>query len=251
LRSPEKIIDHFIVSLKNHFSSTVKFQYKYPALEIRTGKEKLTIHFFKESPLSANSLAKHILPIDLVATKEKQLIATIQSQLQLNKKVFARNCIIKKVNNPEAKLFLNQYHLMSYAASAYHIGLFLKDELIGIASFSKGRKMNRLEANQRSFELVRFCCKEGITVTGGLSKLIAHFVHEKKPGDIMTYIDKQFGEGKSYITCGFKKHSETPQQQFLINKKTFERTYYKSEAFDKTIFYVTENSGNIKLVYTP
>ena len=240
MSSSEKIINHFILSLKNHFPSDIKFQYKNPILELKSTKINFSVLFYKEFLFSASSTlsctVKIRLAIDQLMNKERQILSILKSQLLLNKKVFARNCAIKKINAPEAKQFLNQYHLMGYAASAYHLGLFLKDELIGMVSFSKGRKMNRLKADQRSFELVRFCCKEGITVTGGLSKLIAYFVQEKKPGDIMTYIDKQFGEGKSYITCGFKKHSDTAPQQFLINKKTFERTYFKSEAFDKTNF---------------
>jgi hypothetical protein len=185
----------------------------------------------------------------MLVTKEKQLLFMLQSKLQLNKKVFARKCSIKKITGPQSKTFLGQYHLMGYAKAAYHLGMFLNDELIAVASFSAGRKMNRLEAHQRSYELVRFCCKEGITVTGGLSRLLNYFVGEKHPGDIMTYIDKQFSEGDSYLKNGFKKHSETAPQQFLVNKRTFERRHYKGEDFDKKEFYLTENCGNIKLVY--
>lgn len=251
MRTTEKIINQFISSFKKHFPTGVKFQYNHPVLEIKTSTDALNICFFKESPCTEFTEVKMHLGLHQLVKKENQLLYMIQSQLQLNKKVFARNCTIKKVNSPESKLFLNNYHLMGYAVSATHIGLFLKDELIAIASFSKGRKMNRLKTNQRSFELVRFCCKAGTTITGGLSKLISHFVQEKKPGDIMTYIDKQLSEGKAYFTCGFKLHSETLPQQFLIHKKTLERTSYKGEPFDKTIFYLTENSGNIKLIYTP
>ncbi|MBL7917637.1 MAG: hypothetical protein JNM96_04515, partial [Bacteroidia bacterium] len=71
---------------------------------------------------------------------------------------------------------------------------------------------------------------------------------DKKPGDIMTYIDKQFGGGESYLKYGFKIHSEKEKQTFLVNKNTFERTPF-AEAFDKKVFYKTENCGNLKLVY--
>jgi hypothetical protein len=261
LISAEKIIAHFIQNLKHQFSDLVQIRFQFPPLELITSnKESLLLYFSRgnkeaetaEFDAEDTEKKKHsmLLPIDLIVTKETQAISMLRSKLQLNKKVFARNCIIKKINSPEAKVFLNEHHLMGYANSAYHIGLFLKDELIGVASFSKGRKMNRLEVHERSYELVRFCSKSGLTVTGGLSKLIAHFVEEKHPGDIMTYIDKQFGEGESYIKCGFKKHSETAPQQFLINKKTFERSNYKGEVFNKKGFYLSENSGNLKLVYT-
>lgn len=251
MKTADKIINHFITGLKKHFPTGVKLQYNYPVLEIKAQKDALNICFFKESPILSPQKVKLNIGLHQLVLKEKQLLCTIQSQLQLNKKIFARNCTIKKIDTPEARVFLNCYHLMGFATSAYHLGLFLKEELVGVASFSKGRKMNRLEANQRSFELVRFCSKEGITITGGLSKILKHFVSDKKPGDIMTYIDKQFSEGKSYFTCGFKLHSETTKQHFLVNKLTFEFTNYKGGEFDNHLFYLTENCGNLKLVYTP
>lgn len=112
--------------------------------------------------------------------------------------------------------------------------------------------MNRLPEGKQSFELIRFCCKSGITVTGGLSKLMSNFYIEKNAGDIMTYVDKQFSNGDSFIKAGFKIHSETPPLNFLINKKTFERIpLAENKIFDKKIFYSTQNSGNLKLIYTP
>ena len=112
--------------------------------------------------------------------------------------------------------------------------------------------MNRLPEGKQSFELIRFCCKRGITITGGLSKLMKHFFIEKKAGDIMTYIDKQFSNGDSFIKAGFIKHSETIPISFLVNKKTFERKVFKEdEIFDEKLFYKTQNAGNVKMIYQP
>ena len=123
---------------------------------------------------------------------------------------------------------------------------------MALASFSKGRKMNRLHEHERSFELIRFCCKPGITVTGGLSRLTKAFCEEKKAGDIMTYIDKQVSDGRSFISAGFKKHSETEPNYFLIDRLTYQRrSANKDEKFDPDKFYLTRNSGSIKLIYTP
>ena len=249
MKNLEKIIEHFIQSLKNHFTDQVQVHYKNSIIELKSGKTKLCVSTTEYTETRLSNRDTFVLPLDLMVTKEKQLLFMLQSKLQLNKRVFARNCVVKKITAAEAKTFIDQYHMMGYAKAAYHIGLFLKEELIAVASFSAGRKMNRLEAHQRSFELIHFCSKEGITITAGLSKILAFFVQEKHPGDIMTYIDKQFSDGTSYIKCGFKIHSETAPTKFLINKKTFARKYYKGEAFDKKEFYLTENFGNIKLVY--
>ncbi len=158
---------------------------------------------------------------------------------------------MEKISKLVAEDFLNENHFFGSTTSAYNYGLFYKNELMAVASFSKGRKMNRLPEGKQSFELIRFCCEEGITVTGGLSKLMKHFFNEKKAGDIMTYVDKQFSNGESFINAGFKKHSETPPLSFLVNKKTFERSLLKEDNFDEKSFYKIENAGNIKMIYQP
>jgi hypothetical protein len=257
----EKIIDRFSKNLLRHFKNEVKLNYKKGVFELKAGKEELKIAVFKENPcelynsISATKLhdgsdIKIHLAQDQLARRETQIFSIIRSKLQLNKKIFARKCEVKKVNTTYARLFLDAHHLMEYASSAFHYGLFLNEELIAIAAFSKGRKMDRLASHLRSFELVRFCCKDGVTVTGGLSKLLKHFVDEKKPGDVMTYVDKQWSEGLGYLKCGFQEIAETKKQEFLINKATCERTYYKGEKFDPKKFYLTQNLGNLKLVYT-
>lgn len=193
------------------------------------------------------------LPIDLIATVPQKLVALVQSRLGLNKTVFARKCEVKKITKADASEFLDTFHLMNATQSALNYGLFYKDELLAVASFSKGRKMNRLAQHQRSYELIRFCCKEGTTVTGGLSKLIAAFCSEKNAGDVMTYIDKEFSSGQSFIKAGFLKHSETEPLFYIVNKKTFERSPLKSkdEKFNSATHSLQQTKGNVKLVFIP
>jgi hypothetical protein len=175
----------------------------------------------------------------------------VQSNLGLNKTIFARNCAIKKILRKAAENFLEHYHLIGFTQSGFNYGLFYKDELVAVASFSKGRKMNRLPEGKRSFELIRFCSKSGITVTGGLTKLVKNFALEKQAGDVMTYIDLQWSDGRSFLRAGFKKLGESKPGNFLIDKNTFNRTYYTGEDFDAQQFYLARNLGNLKLIYIP
>lgn len=201
----------------------------------------------KKFPLDSNSNFHHVVK------SPQKLSALIQSKLGLNKTIFARNCEFKRIAKPEAEQFLDEFHMMNSTSSAFNYGLFIKNELIAVASFSKGRRMNRLAEDKRSFELIRFCCKEGITVIGGLTKLVKNFCREKDAGDVMTYVDKQFSQGDSFTKAGFVKHSETEPNYFLVDNKTFEIRPVKtpSEKFDPDKFYLTRNFGNVKLVYTP
>lgn len=190
--------------------------------------------------------------------KKEIILSIISSKIGKNKRVFARNCEIKKVNKQEAEIFLNQNHLLGFKSAYFKYALYNQQEIIAIATFSKGRKMNRLEANKRSFELISFCCKKNVSVTGGLSKLIKAFVTHLQPGDIMTYIDKDWSDGSAYLNLGFKIHSETEPQSYVFDKTNFEK--YQLEKLPENIFIalqsnnnnleIVKNSGNLKLVYT-
>jgi hypothetical protein len=190
--------------------------------------------------------------------KKEIVLSMINSKLGLNKKVFGRNCEVKKVTKQDAEIFLNQNHLLGFKTAYFKYALYSQQEIIAIATFSKGRKMNRLEANKRSFELISFCCKKGVSVTGGLSKLLKAFITNLQPGDLMTYIDKDWGDGNAYLKLGFKIHSETEPQTFVFNKTNFEKYHIDKLPENISIelqsnnqnLEIVKNSGNLKLVYT-
>jgi hypothetical protein len=142
---------------------------------------------------------------------------------------------------------------MSSTGSTSNYGLFYREELMAAASFSNGRKMNRLPADKRSYELIRFCSRAGYTVTGGLSKLLKHFVREKDAGDVMTYVDKQFSEGKAFLKAGFRKEGESQPRHFLVHKKTFECLPLDDEKRQTPDphHYIYSTAGNLKLVFVP
>lgn len=217
---------------------------------VYTGEQSLRFYLRDEMPSETEDYP--IIYRDILFHSPEKIVALIFSKLKLNKSIYARTCTVNRVDKETAHNFLTKYHLMNATQSALNLGLFHKDELVSLATFSKGRKMNRLREDQRSFELIRFCCISGVTVTGGLSKLIKTFCEEKNAGDVMTYVDKHLSDGSSFIRAGFKKHSETEPNYFLVNRKTFERkSASKDEVFDKEKFYLSKNGGSIKLVYTP
>ncbi len=177
------------------------------------------------------------------------ILSRINSLLGQNKRVHGRSCDIRLLDKNTAETFLNRHHVMGFASSYYKLGLFKKDELLAIATFSKGRKMNRLPEGKKSFELIRFCNASGITVVGGLSKLLKHFIKLTDAGDIMTYIDKDQSEGKAFIKLGFKLHSESEPIAFKIDKNSQKRTNQNITNHDIEM-QVVKNSGNLKLIYT-
>ena len=225
--------------------------YSNQVLNFSHEAKQFSFYIISEEKIPHDLHDQALLPLDLLVTATNKVYSIVLSKLKLNTVIFARNCIIKKVTKPEAELFLNTYHLMNATSSVSNYGLFYKEELIALSSFSSGRKMDRLEAHQRSYELIRFCTKTGISVAGGLSKLLKHFIKEKNAGDIMSYVDKQLSDGSSFIRAGFKKHSEYPPTYFVVNRKTFQRSVLAGNIseVDKRTFYVGQTAGNIKLIY--
>ncbi|MBR1455048.1 MAG: hypothetical protein IJ593_10480 [Lachnospiraceae bacterium] len=122
------------------------------------------------------------------------------SDIILSKKViYARDTIVKEINNSDASEFLNNNHLQGSISSSINIGLYHNDELIGLMTFGSPR----FNANYQ-WELLRFCWKSGLTVIGGAEKLFKYFIAEYKPESIITYSNIAKFDGSIYTKIGFK-----------------------------------------------
>ena len=91
-------------------------------------------------------------------------------------------------------------------------------ELIAVASFSarwKVRRHNGAEA-RASHELIRYCCRRGEVVVGGISKLISAFAADVKPDEIVTVIDRDWGSGEGWRTLGFRPLKRLPPVTFYV-----------------------------------
>ncbi len=154
-----------------------------------------------------------------------QLIIILESQW-LNKQIIIKSRIVSilgkvisihgrktkfvRIDKQKAEDFLNENHLQGYVSSKLKYGLYFQNELIAVATFSAGRKMKNMPEKYRSFELIRFANKLGYRVVGGLSKLIMGFLNEREVGDVMTYVDRAWGQGKGFEKIGFVKKGELP-----------------------------------------
>lgn len=222
-----------------------------PCFTFRKGTGTLYLELEKGISSKKKEQSYLYLPYDYFRRDPLKIAALVLSKMGLNKTVFARQCETKPLDKNTAETFIQQFHLMGPTQSGFNYGLFYKGQLLAVASFAKGRKMNRLPKEKRSYELIRFCCKSGYTVTGGLSKLMQHVMIEKKAGDIMTHVDKQFSDGSSFKKAGFKAVASSAPHFFLVDKDSFQRQLIKNpeQNFDKKKYYLVQNAGNIKMIY--
>ena len=156
--------------------------------------------------------------------QKKDIILSI---LNPNKeRLFARKCKIKEISFNEVKSFLEKNHLQGVAISSVNIGLFYKNELVQIMTFSKSRFNKRYE-----WELLRECSKLNTIIVGGDSKLFSYFIKKYLPNSIISYCDKRFFNGESYKKIGMKFEKDTLPGYFYFNRTN--NTYHNRQEFQK------------------
>ena len=177
------------------------------------------IHIFEDEWLNKQEIVKSI----------------IKNKLNKNvERIFARNCEINRVENDQAKNFLEKNHIQGYIKSKIHIGLYYHKELISIISMGTPRF-----SKKHNFEILRFCTRINTNVLGGFSKMYKWFLKESENISVVTYSDLRFGTGNVYLKNGFKFLNQTPPSYFYINKNRgdsrFSRMRFQKHKLDKLL----------------
>ena len=135
---------------------------------------------------------------------------------RVNNKLYARQCNIRKISNQEAKSLNEQVHLQGHRNAQVTYGLFYKNELVQLMSFSK-TKYNRNLKDDNSWEIIRGCPGSNNIVVGGVSKLFTHFIRDYSPTKVFSYCDFNKFDGKSYEALGMKFIGYTgPDMKWLL-----------------------------------
>ncbi len=207
-------------------------------------------HFPKEENLeqiipfyafcSKRPSANFVVYEDWWVRNPKIVISKIGAILGCNNRVFARKTTVKRINKEECNTFLKTNHIYGATKAKHKIGLFLEDELFAVATFSSQRNFSF----GRSTELIRFCSKNNTTIVGGLDKLLKFYIREFSPNHIMTYIDKDWGNGQGFLKLGFKIESEKEALTYFVNTETGER--FKTQNKENSLLKIL-NKGSLKL----
>ena len=140
--------------------------------------------------------------------------SVILNALGFTERIYARNTKIGLVNKQIKDLFLQENHLQGICASSINLGLYHDGELISLMTFGKSRFNKNYE-----YELLRFCNKKNISVVGGASKLLKHFLQEYNPKSIISYANRRWSQGKLYKNLGFSLISEVDPNYFYFQEK--------------------------------
>lgn len=170
----------------------------------------------------------------------------IKNKLGLtSNKIFARKCLLKEISNQDSKNFLNHNHIQGGdCKNSVRLGLYYKDELVSLMTFSKGRIA--LGGNSEEWELVRFCNKNEFNVIGAASKLFKHFLKIYKPQTVISYSDIRLFGGGLYETLGFKKIRESkPNYWYVLENKRYHRFNFRKGKLVKQGFDLEQTEKEI------
>ncbi|ANQ49074.2 hypothetical protein MY04_1700 [Flammeovirga sp. MY04] len=189
---------------------------------------------------------------DTFEFRTEACLSRIAASLGKSKVIYGRKVKVAKITKPELDDFLSINHTGKITNAKIKYGLFLNKALIGVASFSGKRKMTKTNIGHESYEMIRYCNKNGITIMGGLSKVLKQFVIDYSPDDIMTYTENDWSFGDSFSQIGFKKIMNNHSVIFIWNQTTKSR---KLLPYNQTINDLKEdeiilyNSGSSKFIF--
>lgn len=169
--------------------------------------------------------------------------------------IFARNCHVEKITRSTAAAFMDSWHSYGDATCKYRYGLFLDKPLqdplhsfpegtmIAAATFSNGRFMERDGKLWRSYQWIRYASFPDTRVSGGMGKIMKHFMQACGFGagipqetggcisgssfggwDIMSYADLEWSGGGAYSSLGFRDEGLKAPVMYRIDTSSWSRT---------------------------
>lgn len=128
----------------------------------------------------------------------------------------ARKCELEVIESNLANAFMEDNHLQGACPHSHAIGLVQNGVLVACMTFGKPRFNKRYD-----WELIRYAPLLNHTVVGGSSKIMKKFA-DTHSGSMVTYADRQYGEGHVYYKMGFAFVRETkPSYSYTMDYRTF------------------------------
>jgi hypothetical protein len=173
----------------------------------------------------------------------------IKNKIGKSKRIYARKCkIIELKDNSLIHNFLEENHIQGFVGSKIKLGLEYEGELVSIMTFGSLRRALGSKSSDKSYELLRFCNRKGLSVIGGASKLFNHFKRNFEYSEIISYSLNDYSNGNLYNKIGFEYTKETKYNYFWVKDKkrhhrfSFRKDKLVSDGFD-------ENKSAVDIMY--
>lgn len=194
-------------------------------------------------------------------TKFNILISIIKNRLNLTKSIGASRCKLKIISSKDANKFLDENHLQGGCKQSFiNYGLYYKDELVFVMTFSKPR--NTIGKEETDYELLRMCSKINYNIKFGASRILSHF-RKDFPGSIKSFGELTHMNSSCYEKLGFRYiRTTSPGYKWVKLLNGWNKTYMVltrnqtqkhklvKQGFDKTLTetQIMESQG-FKKVY--
>lgn len=154
---------------------------------------------------------------EIIKSKLKSIIS------ENSDKIYGRNCYVKVIDSKTKNEFLNAHHIQGEDKSKIKLGLYNKESLVAVMTFSNNRMVMGKKSFTDEYELSRYATSA--PVLGGAGKLLSYFIKNYKPKKITSYADRRFSRGNLYECIGFTRCGDTPPNYWYMDCKYNDRKY--------------------------
>ncbi len=204
-------------------------------------------------------------------SQHEMMRSRLLAHLRIFKQIYARNCIVRKIDKTTAAEFLAANHSYGDARCRYRYGLYLQrhtghnaeqyevdttegkilpETLVAVATFSNARRWVKGDKIIRSYEWTRYASLPGVRLSGGMGKLLKTFIEEVNPDDIMTYADLEWSEGKVYESLGFVLEGHKAAVDFIIDRLSWKRIAISGQTKEDGIYFQNLGSNKYRIKLT-
>lgn len=145
----------------------------------------------------------------------------IINKLHMSNRIGARKCKIVELKRDAGKKFIAQNHLMGVGAGHY-LALEYNGEIVCV--------LNIKRVKNREYEISRFCCSYGTTVSGGFSKLLSYALSKFDMSHLHTFIDQRYGDGSYLSNFNFERKSSHPSFRWTNGINTWGRMSFRGNS---------------------
>jgi hypothetical protein len=144
------------------------------------------------------------------------VLSVIANKIGLSERVHARKCTLVNLSAADAARFMEDNHMQGKVGASHRLGLMLGGVLVGCMLFGKTRAATGRTAADGEYEMLRFCTKRGLRVTGGASRLFAEFRRQASPSRVISYASYDRSNGGMYLKLGFTLVRRTPPNYWYV-----------------------------------